>query len=196
MLGAAREPRHETEAQMGNRLLRTVFLTASVLLGGGALGCGPPAAAPVEPTIVVVPPQEGPLSSPAEAGPVPDRHDEPVARERAPAPAGASSPSSPPPVSSAAQGQATPAVLAQARQLFSTGVAAYSQGDYAAAAQAFRDAYKLAPVNKVLFNLAQAELEANDKKNGCMHLRQYLQGADPNDQAAQQAAQQAQQSCP
>ncbi len=47
--------------------------------------------------------------------------------------------------------------LDQAKALFNAGAQAYSMGEYAAAIQAFEEAYKLTPRPAILFSLAQAE---------------------------------------
>ncbi len=50
-----------------------------------------------------------------------------------------------------------PAAVTQAREYFRAGARAYSVGAYAAAVQAFEQAYRVAPRPAVLFSIAQAE---------------------------------------
>jgi len=50
---------------------------------------------------------------------------------------------------------------AQARELYNHGIKLYEQGDHTAAAEAFREAYRLRPSYKILFNLGQAEAAAS-----------------------------------
>ncbi len=67
----------------------------------------------------------------------------------------------PPRLAAAQSAPATPAdtqeEVSRARDLFRAGAQAYAVGEYAAATQAFEQAYELAPRPAVLFSIAQAE---------------------------------------
>jgi tetratricopeptide (TPR) repeat protein len=69
----------------------------------------------------------------------------------------------------------------RARTYFDAGAAAYAAGRFAAAVQAFSEAYSLSPRPSVLFSLAQAERrqytaerDARALRAGIQHFRQYL----------------------
>jgi hypothetical protein len=81
--------------------------------------------------------------------------------------------------------------VARAREYFRAGAQAYSIGEYAAAIQAFEQAYTLAPRPAVLFSIAQAEKrqyyanhETNHLEKAIVLYRQYL---DAEPQAARKA---------
>lgn len=63
--------------------------------------------------------------------------------------------------------------LEKAKPFFDAGAAAYAAGDFAAASQAFGEAYALAPRPQILFSLAQAERRQHTAK----HQPQYLADA-------------------
>ncbi|MFO0755683.1 MAG: PEGA domain-containing protein [Byssovorax sp.] len=82
----------------------------------------------------------------------------------------------------AAAGAAEPGSVDQARIYFDAGVQAYAAGRFAAAVEAFTDAYALAPRPTVLFSLAQAErrqftasLDPKMLTLALGHFRKYLQ---------------------
>lgn len=63
---------------------------------------------------------------------------------------------------------------AQARELYKAGVAAYDSGDYAKAAEHFRECYELVSHPDTLFNLAKAELKLGEEVLAARHLRELL----------------------
>jgi hypothetical protein len=89
------------------------------------------------------------------------------------------------PVVCAQRADHEPTEVARARDYFRAGAQAYSIGEYAAAVQAFEQAYALAPRPAVLFSIAQAERrlyfesrERNHLEKAVQRYRDYL-NADP-----------------
>ncbi|MGC4067735.1 MAG: PEGA domain-containing protein [Polyangiaceae bacterium] len=89
------------------------------------------------------------------------------------------------PTTHAQRAEHEPADVARARDYFRAGAQAYSIGEYAAAVQAFEQAYALAPRPAVLFSIAQAErrlyFESRDRSHlekAVQRYRDYL-NADP-----------------
>lgn len=83
-----------------------------------------------------------------------------------------------------------------ARGLFTQGVAAYSNQDYAAAKRLWEQAYALAPENAILFNIASAELKLGQTQIACKHFKEYVAAGDPGSPRTQQVQQQVQGRCP
>jgi len=75
-----------------------------------------------------------------------------------------------------------------AKSLYDKGVAAYTDHDYAAAVQAFHDAYNAEARPEFLFAWAQAERLSGDCASAIVHYRKFLDGHPPAVQA--EAAQQ------
>jgi tetratricopeptide (TPR) repeat protein len=70
---------------------------------------------------------------------------------------------------------AEPSEVARAREYFRAGAQAYSIGEYAAAVQAFEQAYTLAPRPAVLFSIAQAERRLYFESRERSHLEKAVQ---------------------
>lgn len=79
----------------------------------------------------------------------------------------------------AAEAAPTQQQLDQARERFQRGVDLYKEGNFDAALAEFTRAYELAPNYRILFNLAQTQLERHDSVAAWRLLYQYLeQGKD------------------
>jgi tetratricopeptide (TPR) repeat protein len=80
--------------------------------------------------------------------------------------------------------------LERAKQLFADGLALYEAGDFAAAVQRFEQAYQLAPLPPLRFNIARGKEKLGDIVGACAQYAELL--ADPNtdDNVRQQASQQ------
>jgi len=74
---------------------------------------------------------------------------------------------------------AAPAVSAssttEARERFQRGVALYREGSFDAALAEFRRAYEIAPNYRILYNLAQVQVERHDSVAALSLFGQYLQ---------------------
>jgi len=62
----------------------------------------------------------------------------------------------------------------QARELFEHGIKLYDQGEPRTAAEAFREAYRLRPSYKILFNIGQAEASSGRYGLAMEAFQQYL----------------------
>jgi hypothetical protein len=109
----------------------------------------------------------------APAGPAPSAQ---VVAEPAPAPVPA-----PKPEPKAPTRTPTSKELAQARQLFRDAVRAFDQGNYLEARQLFAQAYAVAPMPQVLYNLAMADMKDGDQQAACSHFKEWkASNPDPN----------------
>jgi tetratricopeptide (TPR) repeat protein len=82
-------------------------------------------------------------------------------------------------------------VLDEARTRFARGVQLYHEGNFPAALAEFGRAYQLAPSYRLLYNLAQVNIELHDHAEALRCLRQYLAEGEANipaDRRAQVAA--------
>jgi hypothetical protein len=84
-------------------------------------------------------------------------------------------------LASAARAADDPVSVEQAKMFFNAGAQAYDAGRFAAAIQAFQQAYALAPRPAILFSMAQAERKAwyvdkrgDDLKHAIEHYHRYL----------------------
>jgi len=92
------------------------------------------------------------------------------------------------PICARAQTQADESVVVRAREYFRAGAQAYTVGEYAAAIQAFEQAYALAPRPAVLFSIAQTERRqfflARDPKTLRRAIEMYRRYIDEESQPA------------
>lgn len=167
-------------------MTRAAALTAMIALIGLS-ACGAPRGPDVEVALVEVTPTE---SAQASEAPPMDEPDEPTAKGFAN--------KRPPPDEPVKQGPAEPMAtdVQQAREIFKQGVAAYAGQDYAAAKRLFQEAYALAPVNAILFNIASAELRMGQTQLACAHFKDYIANGDPGSSRIQEVQQQVQGRCP
>jgi len=70
---------------------------------------------------------------------------------------------------------ASPAATAEARERFQRGVALYREGSFDAALAEFKRAYEIAPNYRILYNLAQVQVERHDSVAALALFGQYLQ---------------------
>lgn len=77
----------------------------------------------------------------------------------------------PPPVTST---PVSPQNVEQARERFQRGVELYKDGNFEAALAEFTRAYELAPSYRILYNLAQTQMERHDSVEALRLLREYL----------------------
>jgi len=75
----------------------------------------------------------------------------------------------------ASTSSASPAATAEARERFQRGVALYREGSFDAALAEFKRAYEIAPNYRILYNLAQVQVERHDSVAALTLFSQYLQ---------------------
>lgn len=86
--------------------------------------------------------------------------------------------------SAAAQSPPGDDARARARERFRVGVDAYTRGDYAAALEAFREAYRLAPHPSVLVNIANCHLQLHQPAEALTNFERFV-AESPSVPAAQ-----------